>query len=310
MKRLLVTGADGFAGRWLVRAARGAGRQVIAAIHPASTPPAEWTAAPEIETIAADLTRQDDVLRLGSVECDAVVHLAAVASGAAARRDSDLAMAVNARATAELAIHFARRHAPRFLLVSTGEVYGAGHLEPIPESAPRAPCSPYAESKAAAEDAVVEVGRSTGMWTIIARAFPHSGPGQSTAFVLPALASRLRAARRNGDATIRAGNLGAIRDFLDVRDVVRGYLLLVEHGVDGEVYNVASGVGRRLADCLAMLSSLVGVNVRVEEDPALLRPADIPVLIGDARRLRSATGWSPRFSFEQTLQDLVDAQTD
>ena len=145
---------------------------------------------------------------------------------------------------------------------------------------------------------------------IIARAFPHTGPGQTTTYVLPALAARLKAASGPARTVVKTGNLAAVRDFLDVRDVVRAYLLLLERGAPGEVYNVASGVGRRLADCFDLLARLIGVDAHAEQDAALLRPGDIPVLIGDATRLRTATGWSPQIPFERTLQDLVDAQAD
>lgn len=143
---------------------------------------------------------------------------------------------------------------------------------------------------------------------IVARPFPHTGPGQTTAYVLPALAARLLEAKRTGAATVRTGNLDPVRDFLDVRDVVRAYLLLLEHGASGEIYNVASGVGYRLSDCFDLIADIVGVDATAEQDAALLRPGDIPVLIGDSTKLRGLTGWAPTISFEQTLQDLVDAQ--
>lgn len=312
MKRLLVTGADGFVGRWLVRAARAAGTPVIAAVLPGTVVPAEWgeQSGPSVKVVEADLLDDDAVQRLAALRPDAVVHLAAVASGAAARRDPDAAIAVNAAATTLLGALLASTSRPRFLFVSTAEVYGAGHSAPIDESAPLAPASPYAESKARAEQALDALWQRGVLPVITARAFPHTGPGQSTAYVLPALAARLRAARQSGAATIPAGNLSAVRDFLDVRDVVRAYLLLLERGEPGKAYNVASGTGRRLSDCFSALARLVGSDARAEEDAALLRPGDIPVLIGDATRLRNATGWSPEIPFERTLLDLVNAQAD
>ncbi|MGH7582112.1 MAG: GDP-mannose 4,6-dehydratase [Gemmatimonadales bacterium] len=310
MTHLLVTGADGFVGRWLVRAARAEHYRVTVGIVPDAAMPDEWQGADNIAVVRADLRDEAGVARLAGVEADAVVHLAGVASGAAARRDPAAAMLVNAHATARLASLLAKANRPKFLLVSTGEVYGAHHAEAIAETAHRAPGSPYAESKAAAEDAVLVQAADAGLPVVIARAFPHTGPGQSTTFVLPALAQRLLDAKRSGAAVIRAGNLDAVRDFLDVRDVAQAYLHLVARGAAGTVYNVASGIGRRLFDCFTMLAELVGVSVRVEQDPALHRPADIPVLIGDNARLRAATGWAPRISFERTLRDLVDAQAD
>ena len=314
MKRLLVTGADGFVGRWLVRAARAGGVPVTAAILPNATPPDEWrdppSLQPPVDVVTADLRDDAAVQGLADLRPDAVIHLAAVASGAEAQRNPEAALAINAAATTLLAALLATTSRPRFLFVSTGEVYGAGHAGPIDESAPLAPGSPYGSSKAAAEAALRSIGRRTALSVIIARAFPHSGPGQSTRFVLPALASRLGAAKRTGEPAVKAGNLSAVRDFLDVRDVVRAYLLLLERGVPGEVYNVASGIGHRLSDCFDQLAHVIGVEARAEQDAALLRPGDIPVLIGDATKLRGATGWSPVIPFERTLQDLVNAQAD
>lgn len=312
MKRLLVTGADGFVGRWLVREALRQGWQVIAVTGPGGTEPAGWLSSGDaagVDGFPADLTAAGDLARIAAVEADAVVHLAALSSGAAARRDPEGAMRVNAIATVHLldALAEAGRH-PRFLFVSTGEVYGAGHPGPIAEDVPLRPVSPYAASKFAAEPAVLDLGRMSGIGTIVARAFPHAGPGQSTDFVLPAFAARLLEARQSGATEIPVGNLDVVRDFLDVRDVVRAYLLLLDRGVPGECYNVASGVGRRLRDCFLRLAALVGVDAQPVEDASLVRPADIPVLIGDAGKLRTATGWQPGLAFDQTLQDLLDAQ--
>ncbi len=209
---------------------------------PGSTIPAEWASdtLPAVEVIHVDLRTNADLERLAATGVDAVAHLAAIASGAAARKDPDSAFVLNSGATLVLASYFVATSKPRFLFVSTGEVYGSGHAGPIAEAAPHDPVSPYAESKLGAE-AALEAVAEQGLPVIIARAFPHTGPGQSTAYVLPALAARLRDAQRTGADTVKAGNLSAVRDFLDVRDVVDAYLLLLEKGVPGEIYNVASG---------------------------------------------------------------------
>lgn len=312
MKRLLITGADGFVGRWLTREALAQGWHVVAAVGPGGAPPSEWLTPDQLVQVTrmeCDLTLPADLARLASEPVQAVVHLAAVASGAAALRDPAHAMAVNVSASTGLVEALVRANQrPRFVFVSTGEVYGGGYDLPIDETAPVRPVSPYAESKAAAETALVAMGQFHHLDIVVARAFPHSGPGQDTRFVLPAFAARIRDAGQSGTLQIPVGNLDVVRDFLDVRDVARAYLLLVASGVAGTAYNVSSGIGQHLTACFARLATLLGVPAAAVPDASLFRPADIPVLIGNPSRLHAATGWTPQISFEQTLQDLVNAQ--
>jgi GDP-4-dehydro-6-deoxy-D-mannose reductase len=170
--------------------------------------------------------------------------------------------------------------------------------------------SPYAASKAAAEIAIEDLAPAMALDVVTVRPFTHTGPGQVPRYVLPAMVARLAEARRTGAREVPMGNLDVIRDFLDVRDVVKAYLLLLEHGTTGAVYNVASGVGQHLGQTFTRLATLMGVDADAVTDPALARPADIPILIGDPSRLTAATGWTPAIPFDQTLRDLVDAQAD
>jgi len=246
---------------------------------------------------------------------DAVVHLAGVSSGAEARRDPGLAWEVNAAGTARVAETLAAlagpgAAGPLLLFVSTAEVYGQGTGVPHKESDPLLPCSPYAASKVGAEVAVQETARRTGLRVIVTRPFPHTGPGQDPRFVVPALAQRLRVAKRESRETITTGNLDPIRDLLDVRDVVAAYLALLERGTAGEVYNVAAGTGYAIAAVLERLQRILGWKVRAESDPQLTRSSDIAHLVGDAAKLRAATGWVPRYTLDRTLQDLLDAPAD
>jgi GDP-4-dehydro-6-deoxy-D-mannose reductase len=226
-----------------------------------------------------------------------------------------VAWGTNAAGTARLAEELARLKAagdadPVLVFASTGEVYGSGPARPRTERDPLLPCSPYAASKVGAEAAVLETWRRTGLRVIIARAFPHTGPGQSTRFVAPAFAERLRLAKRARVPVVKTGNLEPVRDFLDVRDVAAAYLSLAVQGVPGEVYNVARGEGISLAELFERLARLVGVRAIPELDPELVRPADIFHLVGDPSRLRAATGWSPTIDLDATLKELVDAQAD
>lgn len=316
--KVLVTGAGGFVGRWLLPALVAEGHEVLGTRLPGEAPPGFLSEAERrhVRWLPLDLQDTGSVRAAVAEIPDAVVHLAAVASGAEARRDPGLAWEINAGGTARLADALgARRRAgvadPLLLLVSTAEVYGTI----VPERArletdPPAPVSPYAASKLGAEIAVFETSRRTGLRVLVARAFPHTGPGQTDRYVVPAFARRLQAARRLGAASVKTGNLVPIRDFLDVRDVVQAYVSLLTRGETGEIYNVASGEGHSLHAVFLRLAELIGVRATPEVDLELTRTADLPHLVGDASRLRQRTGWAPRYTLDQTLQDLVNAQTD
>jgi len=316
--KVLVTGAGGFVGRWLLPALVAEGHDVLGTRLPGEAPPDFLGEGQRqhVRWLPMELRETDSVRAAVDEMPDAVIHLAAIASGADARRDPGLAWDVNAGGTARLADVLGDRRAagegdPLLLLVSTAEVYGAvAPARARVESDPVVPISPYAASKAGAEVAALEAARRTGLRVVIARSFAHTGPHQTDRYVVPAFARRLKAARRIGAPVVKTGNLEPIRDFLDVRDVVRAYLALLSRGQPGEVYNIASGVGHSLASVFASLAEIIGVRAVPEVDPHLSRASDVPHLVGDATRLTAVTGWRPGIAFDQTLQDLVNAQTD
>lgn len=315
--KVLVTGADGFVGGWMIRELLRTGHHVVGATRIGAGPPRDLAEGERlrVQWVDFDLMSAESVSGLADISTDAVIHLAAVASGADARKDPGYAWSVNAAGTARVAEAFGRVRAegrgdPLLLVVSTGEVYGQGQGRPSLETDPLEPASPYAASKVGAEVAAGEVSRRTGLRTMIARAFPHTGPGQSDKYVIPALALRLRTAKRIGAPVINVGNMAPVRDLLDVRDVVRAYRLLLERGTPGGVYNVASGRGQSLEDLVERLMKLVGCRVILETDPGLSRPNDIMQLVGDPSRLIRGAGWQPTIPLDQTLEDLLDAQAD
>jgi GDP-4-dehydro-6-deoxy-D-mannose reductase len=314
--RVLVTGADGFVGRHVVEQLIEAGHEVSAGCKPGGAHVADWLtprARDQVFLLPLDVSDTVSVRAALTRPVDAIVHLAAIASGSEARQDPGLAWVVNAAGTARLvdsaaALKTSGAGDPIVLLVSSAEVYGDGPARPRVESDPWCPQSPYGASKVGAEIAALEAWRRVSLRVIIARAFPHTGPGQSLLYVIPAFLQRLRAAAAAGVHRVPTGNLEPVRDILDVRDVVRAYLSLLEHGVPGEAYNVARGEGVTLRDIFVQLARLVGADVEPVADPALMRSGDIHYLVGDATKLKRATGWSPRITLEQTLREMVDAQ--
>jgi GDP-4-dehydro-6-deoxy-D-mannose reductase len=289
--RVLVTGSRGFVGRHLVARLAAGGCEVLATDR-------EELDVADAEAVAALLARERP---------DAIVHLAALSSVGAAAGDPLLAWRVNFAGARNL-LAAASRHAPRarLLLVGSGEVYGplADGAPAFGETAPLRPASVYARSKAAA-DLLGAAFAARGLDVVRVRAFNHTGPGQSDAFVLASFARQLAEIEKGKSGpVVRTGNLASIRDFLDVADVVEAYAVLLERHAPPGAYNVASGVGRPIGALLDRLMEIMGVRARRAVEPARLRAADRSV--GDAGRLRRATGWEPRLPIERTLERLAE----
>jgi GDP-4-dehydro-6-deoxy-D-mannose reductase len=236
----------------------------------------------------------------------AVVHLAALSHVGDSWRDPAAVWEVNAVGTVNL-LEIVREACPdaRVLVVSTGEVYGRADVTPTPETEQTKPLSPYAASKAAAEVAALQSARA-GLDIVVARAFQHEGPGRDERFAIGSWTAQLAELERAGGGTLLVGNLDVERDLTDVRDVCRAYVALLDPAVSGGVYNVASGTTVSLRDVVERLVALARVPVSVALDPDRMRPADVPVVSGDAGKLRAATGWAPSIPLEQTLADTLE----
>jgi len=312
---VLVTGAAGFAGSHLLEhlafAASGrTGRPSAPPSRPVAwaraAPPGELAGLARWATI--DLLDRDAVRQaIAELRPSQVYHCA----GAAHVGDSWTRTAETLSANV-LATHYlldAIRRAGitcRVLVPGSAHVYAPSPL-PIAEDAPLGPASPYALSKLAQEQVSAQAFARDGIDTILARVFNHCGPRQSPSFAAASMARQIALIERGAlPPVIKVGNLDAVRDLTDVRDTVRAYATLMDRGAPGSVCNVASGVARPTQAVLDTLLSHARVPVRVEVDPARLRPHDIPVLVGNPTRLRQTTGWSPRIPFEQMLKDLLD----
>jgi GDP-4-dehydro-6-deoxy-D-mannose reductase len=290
--RAFVTGGHGFVGPWLTGYLASCGDEVV-------------VPGPEVDvTIAESLGSA-----VGDARPDVVYHLAAQSSVGSSWSDVGQTFAVNTMGTVNV-LEAARacEPRPRVLLVSSAEVYGAVAAEELPvgEDAPFRPATPYAASKAAAELAGLQAFLGHGLEVIRARPFNHTGPGQRSQFVIPALARQIAEVGGHGAATLETGNLQVRRDVCDVRDVVRAYRLLVTDGEPGRVYNVCRGQSVAIAELARRLIDLSGLSLEIRVDPGRVRPVDVPDMRGDPALLRRRTGWQPEVALDQTLADVLE----
>jgi GDP-4-dehydro-6-deoxy-D-mannose reductase len=308
-RRVLITGATGFVGGWLAQELeRHLPDAVLFGTAHRATGSEELPAG--LILCPVDLTdRQAVVSVVSEAQPDVVYHLAGFASGAGTDREGIF------RANVEGTVHLletlqAQGKPCRVLLASSGYVYGATSPgRPAKETDPIAASGAYAESKVAMEAAARPFAETGQLSLTITRAFNHTGPRQGPDFVVPAFARQI-ARIENGEEqpVVRHGNLEALRDFLDVRDVVRAYRLLLFDipPVPWRVVNVASGTGVEVRTLLERLIGLARVQVTDENDPVRMRPSDIPESIGDPALLRSLTGWQPEVLLDKTLADTLD----
>jgi len=293
--KVLITGATGFAGRWLIEELAEAGHDPI-------------PAPPSSEVDVVEQRAVEQLVR--STAPDAIAHLAGISFGPDARRDPERALAVNAGGARNVLRAAGDRPV---LVVSSAEVYGAPAPADLPlgERAPLATDQPYGRSKVALEVAVTEAARSSPGRRAVVRPFNHIGPGQRPEFVVPAVARRILDARDRGESSIVAGNVDVRRDFSDVRDVVRAYRLVLEALIAGEpsgsvrFYNVASGTSVTIRSIIETLARLAGVDIEIVVDPTLVRPGEPVEIRGDASLLERDIGWRPRVPLETSLRDVL-----
>lgn len=297
--KALITGANGFVGHYLAQELSGHGWEVFG------------TDLSGEGMERADLLDPSSLLTLlKRILPDAVFHLAGQASVSLSWKNPALTISINVEGTVHVleAVHAVCPKA-RVLIVGSSDAYGMVRPEdcPVKETLPLSPQSPYAVSKTAQEQMVQALARAYSMDVVLTRSFNHFGPGQHPGFVISDFAqaiARIEAGR--ADPVLQVGNLEAERDFTDVRDVVRAYRLLAEIGRRGEVYNVGSGRAYRISEVLRRLLSMAQKRITVREDPEKLRPADVPVIVCCADKLRQDTGWAPVYPIEKTLRDTLD----
>ena len=311
--RVLITGLTGFVGPYVAAeiARSEPGAEIYGLVW---TPPDSETTdllPGDLRTLPGDITDQESLLAvLDACRPHMVLHLAASSSGAAAWERPVECFEVNAIGTLKLLEAVRQLEiSPTVVVACCGVFYGGagGAAHPLKENSPYRPLSPYAASKAAQDLIADQFCRAHGTPVIRLRLFNHTGPRRPSIFVASSFARQIVEIERGiRQPRLEVGNLEARRDFVDVRDAARAYWLAASRGTPGAAYNVCSGRASSIRDILDLLLEATGCTVEVVPDPARMRPADIPLLIGDPSLLEEATGWRPEIPLVQTLSDLLE----
>ena len=296
-KKLLVTGLSGVVGRHLAQA-----------FADGASDTAQWQLLhPEGRCDLLDSEALDAMLQ--RLRPDAVIHLAGQTFVPEAFRDPARTLRINLLGTLNLLQGLKRSgFCGTFLYVSSGDVYGqvAEAALPIDETLTPQPRNPYAVSKAAAELLCRQWSHVEPWRIVVARAFNHIGEGQGESFVVASMARQIARVRLGlQPPQLEVGDIDVSRDFLDVRDVVAAYLLLLGKGRNGEIYNVCSGQERRIRELIVEMARLAEVEVELVQDPARMRRAEQRRVVGGADKLRRETGWKPAVNFTETLRRVL-----
>lgn len=313
MRKVLITGATGFAGQYLAELLLSrSDLQLLGTYHSKESLERVGDLQKNITFYQTDLTDKESVFDLiQKQQPDEIYHLAAQTSPRDSFADPLGTMMTNTGSEIHLfeAMKSAGLTKTRIIVISTSEVYGLVKSAdlPVDEQTPLHPVSPYAVSKIASDYLGLQYFLTDKLQLVRVRPFNHIGPRQSSKFVLPSFAKQIAQIEKGlKEPVMKVGNLAARKDFSDVRDIVRGYALLMEKGEAGEVYNIGSGKSVSIQQILDTLLSLSSAKITVEVDPALFRPVDIEDIYCDHTKITETTGWNPEIPLEQTLEDTLD----
>ena len=307
--RALVTGAAGFVGRHLTTHLLSQGHEVSGLVHPTDGGPGSL--GPRVEVFPLDIL---DEAALGAAlrdfAPDTIFHLAAFSNPEGSWKEARRTLETNiigAHNLLSAATETGRK--PRMLLVGSAQQYGdvSADAQPIGEEQEQKPLTPYAVSKTSQELLGRRSFWSEELPVYVTRSFNHTGPGQADSYVSSSFARQVAEVEKGTrEPVIRVGNLSARRDFTDVRDVAAAYSAIVERGEPGRPYNVCRGEAVSIGEVLEELVRQSRSPVRVVVDPERYHALDAPLIVGDPARLKTETGWSPRYSLHETLRDLLD----
>lgn len=304
---VLIIGAAGFVGSYLIQHLKDDLHWTVIA----TKMPQETIEIPDIDIYDLDILDKSGISQLlQAVHPDAIIHLAAQSSVALSWKNPDLTIDVNIKGSIHV-LDSVREldYQPRILLIGSGEEYG--HIlpseSPLNENNPVRPGNIYAVTKTCQNMIGKIYATAYHMDIMSVRAFNHIGPNQAPIFVVSDFCKQIAEIEAGKKApVIYVGNLSSSRDFLDVRDVVRAYALLLQHGISGETYNVGSGHAIKIETILEKILSHTNTSIQIKKDPAKFRPVDIPIIEADTTKLRQCTGWIPMFSIDDTIEDVLN----
>ncbi len=304
MKRILVTGACGFVGGHLVSRLVRAGHQLTAAIQ---NPACQFD--PTVQKITFDLTQPAEVLAaVKDSRPDVILHLAAQSMVMKSWEEPVDTLKVNTLGPLYLLEAMRKMQGIQLITIGSSDEYGlAGKIGiPLTEEIPCQPQNPYAVSKFAAGQLVMQLASKWALQVMHLRPFNHFGPGQRAGYVVSDFCSQIARIEKGAlKPELVVGDLSAQRDFTDVRDVIEAYATVAERGLPTGIYNICSGQPRRVSDILDFLLHEAKTPICVKVDPERLRPSDVPLFIGSAEKLRKVIGWEPTHDFFQSLRDTL-----
>lgn len=307
MKKVLITGSEGFVGQHLVKQLMGK-YHIVGLSRTDVLEPGE-----NIEYINGDILDKNRIYELlHQYKPDAIVHLAAIAQ--TWKIDPEQVFNINFFGTLNLYENILKLKSedssfnPKILFISSADVYGkTKNADNINEENPFYPVNHYAVSKIAADRLSYQFSLNNKLKVVIVRPFNHTGPGQRKGFFVPDMISQIVEIENGQGDVLMVGNLESVKDFLDVRDVVYAYELILEKEIKpGTAVNVCSGKGIKFRELLDMMLKLSSKEINLKDDPERMRPSEVPLLIGNNQKLKDLTGWEPKYSLDQTLKDTIE----
>jgi GDP-4-dehydro-6-deoxy-D-mannose reductase len=308
--RVLITGITGFVGSHLAETLLRADHEVFGTIRWRSRLDNIKHLGNKINLHETDIRDSYSIEKtIRAVKPDVIFHLAAQSYVPTSFHAPQETLSTNIVGTVNLLEAVRSSNCdPVIQIAGSSEEYGLvlPHETPIKETNPLRPLSPYGVSKVAEDKIAFQYHKSYGLKTVITRAFNHEGPRRGDVFSTSNFAKQIAEIEKGKEPFISVGNLDARRDFTDVRDVVDAYILATEKCEYGEAYNICSGRAWKIGDMLNLLLSMSSKKIEVRQDPARMRPSDVPLLLGDCSKFNARTGWTPRIPFEKTMEDLLE----